>query len=277
MNVNYEKKEAMTFIGYHTEILPEEGYQKCPEFWDREYAAKYARLWQTMQPETDVEKAILDNRIGMFAICADAENGFEYWIAGLYQGGAVPEGLELFAFPESEWDVFTTKGPIPDSLQALNTAVWQKWFPTEGQKYNANGSATLEVYSAGNPQSPDYECGIWVPVNAKRYEYIAYCGLNCEVCEARLASVNDDDALREKVAGLWSELNGVEITPEMINCSGCRIDGVKTPYCDSLCPIRQCALERGVETCGACADMSKCEKLGMITENNADALKNLKS
>lgn len=32
MNVNYEKKEAMTFIGYHTEILPEEGYQKCPEF-----------------------------------------------------------------------------------------------------------------------------------------------------------------------------------------------------------------------------------------------------
>ena len=23
---------------------------------------------------------------------------------------------------------------------------------------------TLEVYSDGNPQSPDYECGIWVPV-----------------------------------------------------------------------------------------------------------------
>ena len=277
MNVNYEKKEAMTFIGYHTEILPEEAYQKCPEFWDREYAAKYARLWQTMQPETDVEKAILDNGIGMFAICADAENGFEYWIAGLYQGGAVPEGLELYAFPESEWAVFTAKGPIPDSLQALNTAVWQKWFPTEGQKHNANGTATLEVYSAGNPQSPDYECGIWVPVNTKQVEYIAYCGLNCEACEARLATVNDDDALREKVAGLWSELNGVEITPEMINCSGCRIDGVKTPYCDSLCPIRRCALERGVETCGACADMSKCEKLGMITENNADALKNLKS
>ena len=168
MNVNYEKKEAMTFIGYHTEILPEEGYQKCPEFGDREYAAKYARLWQTMQPETDVEKAILDNRIGMFAICAEAENGFEYWIAGLYQGGAVPEGLELYAFPESEWAVFTTKGPMPDSLQTLNTDVWQKWFPTEGQKYNANGTATLEVYSAGDPQSPDYECGIWVPVNTKQ-------------------------------------------------------------------------------------------------------------
>ena len=36
MNVTYEKKDAMTFIGYHTEIRPEEGYQKCPEFWDKQ-------------------------------------------------------------------------------------------------------------------------------------------------------------------------------------------------------------------------------------------------
>ena len=34
MNVIYEKKPAMTFIGFHTEIKPNEGYQKCPEFWD---------------------------------------------------------------------------------------------------------------------------------------------------------------------------------------------------------------------------------------------------
>ena len=53
MNVKYEKKLEMTFIGYHTEIRPEEGYQKCPEFWDKEFALKYARLWQTMKPETD--------------------------------------------------------------------------------------------------------------------------------------------------------------------------------------------------------------------------------
>jgi hypothetical protein len=47
-------------------------------------------------------------------------------------------------------------------------------------------------------------------------EYIAYCGLNCEACEARLATVNNDDALRQRVAREWSELNGVEITVEMI-------------------------------------------------------------
>lgn len=76
----------------------------------------------------------------------------------------VPEGLELYSFPAGNWAVFAAKGPIPGSLQTLNTAVWQEWFPTEGQKYHANGTATLEVYSAGNPQSPDYECGIWVPI-----------------------------------------------------------------------------------------------------------------
>ena len=35
MNVTYEHKPSMTFIGFSTSIRPEEGYQKCPEFWDR--------------------------------------------------------------------------------------------------------------------------------------------------------------------------------------------------------------------------------------------------
>ena len=73
MNVRYEHKEALTFIGYHTEIRPEEGYEKCPRFWDREYTQKYARLWQTMTPETPVERAILDNGIGGYALCVDGE------------------------------------------------------------------------------------------------------------------------------------------------------------------------------------------------------------
>lgn len=69
MNEIYEHKNELTFIGYHTEIAPDEGYQKCPEFWDKEYAAKYARLFKTMKPETPVEEAILVNGIGMYAIC----------------------------------------------------------------------------------------------------------------------------------------------------------------------------------------------------------------
>ena len=164
MKVTYEHKPTMTFIGYSTSIRPEEGYQKCPEFWDKEYAQKYSRLWQTMQPGTTVEKAILENGIGMFAICDEKEGSFEYWIAGLYKGGEVPEGLKLYTFPESDWALFSARGPLPGSLQSLNTQVWQEWYPNEGQKFMAKGSAMLEVYSPDNMQSPDYECGIWVPI-----------------------------------------------------------------------------------------------------------------
>ena len=74
MNVTYEHKRTMTLIGFSTHIRPDEGYEKCPEFWDREY---------------------------------------------------------------------------------------------EGRAYEGNGSAMLEVYSAGDMRSPDYECGIWVPVRRK--------------------------------------------------------------------------------------------------------------
>ena len=37
-----------------------------------------------------------------------------------------------------------------------------------------------------------------------------YCGLDCEACEARIATVNNDEALCQRVAREWSELNGVE-------------------------------------------------------------------
>ena len=105
---------------------------------------------------------------------------------------------------------------------------------------------------------------------------IAYCGLDCEKCDARTATLNNDNALREKVAKLWSEMNGVEITAEMINCEGCRADGVKTPFCDSLCQIRQCALCKGYETCGNCSQIDSCGTVGMVLSNNAEAAGNLK-
>lgn len=105
---------------------------------------------------------------------------------------------------------------------------------------------------------------------------IAYCGLDCEKCDAYLATIHDDQALREKTAKLWTQLNQVPIRPEDINCQGCRMDGVKTVYCDQLCGIRQCALKRGVTTCGDCPDMEICQTVGAILSNNAEALNNLK-
>ena len=105
---------------------------------------------------------------------------------------------------------------------------------------------------------------------------IAYCGLDCEKCDAYLATIHDDQALREKTAKLWTELNQTPILPEHINCMGCREDGVKTVFCECLCGIRQCALKKGVETCGDCQDLETCQTVGAILSHNPEARKNLR-
>ena len=107
-------------------------------------------------------------------------------------------------------------------------------------------------------------------------DMIAYCGLDCEKCDAYLATIRDDQELREKTAKLWSELNNTPILPEHINCEGCRMNGIKTVYCDSFCPIRQCALKKDVTTCGDCPELEKCQTVGSIISNNPATLENLK-
>ncbi|MBP5216814.1 MAG: DUF3795 domain-containing protein [Bacilli bacterium] len=105
---------------------------------------------------------------------------------------------------------------------------------------------------------------------------IAYCGLDCQKCPAYIATKNDDQKLREKVAKEWSLWNKAEITPEMINCDGCREQGRKTPFCASLCQIRQCALKKDILTCGSCRELSSCPKVKMISEHNPEAHEVLK-
>ena len=57
---------------------------------------------------------------------------------------------------------------------------------------------------------------------------IAYCGINCETCEARIATIKNDDKMRVEVAKKWCEMNHTDqITPDSINCTGCRVEGEK--------------------------------------------------
>lgn len=107
-------------------------------------------------------------------------------------------------------------------------------------------------------------------------DMIGYCGLDCEKCDAYLATVNDDRALREKTAKLWAELNQAPILPEHINCEGCRVEGMKTVFCDSLCGVRQCAMKKGVRTCGSCLELEQCSLIAPVHASSPGALENLK-
>ena len=107
-------------------------------------------------------------------------------------------------------------------------------------------------------------------------QLIGCCGLDCEKCDVRIATLTNDNTLREKTAVLWTKLNGVTITPEMINCTGCRIEGAKTPFCDKLCPVHNCVREKKLDTCADCAQMDGCPTLGQIAGNSPSVLDNLK-
>ena len=108
-------------------------------------------------------------------------------------------------------------------------------------------------------------------------DMIAYCGLDCEKCSAYVATVNNDQALREKTAELWARLNNAPILPEHINCRGCRVDGIKTVFCENLCGIRQCAMKNGVDSRALRRSLRAARTVSAILANNPEAMENLKS
>ncbi len=83
---------------------------------------------------------------------------------------------------------------------------------------------------------------------------IGYCGLDCEQCGAFIATKNNDDALRVKVAEEWARLYDAPVKPEHINCTGCLSSGIKTYYCDQMCEVRKCATKKAIDTCADCSD-----------------------
>jgi len=103
---------------------------------------------------------------------------------------------------------------------------------------------------------------------------IAYCGLDCEGCPAFIAHLSNDGALREKTAAEWSRAYEANIQPDDVNCTGCTGTGIKFSWCSSGCPIRKCAIEKRVSSCGACPDYP-CGNLGFIHDHCPDARQRL--
>lgn len=118
-------------------------------------------------------------------------------------------------------------------------------------------------------------CTFRISRAAEMKRLIGICGLDCEKCDAYIATRNNDQSLREKTAKLWSELNHASILPEHIICEGCRMNGAKTVFCSSLCEIRKCAVTKKMETCGSCPEKDSCPKVTAIWQNNPQAKENL--
>lgn len=84
-------------------------------------------------------------------------------------------------------------------------------------------------------------------------ELIAYCGLDCNACNAFVATRDNDAALRTKTAADWSKMFGHEFKPADINCTGCAGNGRHVAFC-AMCAVRKCARDHKVTNCGTCDD-----------------------
>ena len=104
---------------------------------------------------------------------------------------------------------------------------------------------------------------------------IACCGLNCATCDARIATMADDNELRTQTAEKWSVKFAAGITPEMINCTGCMEEWVKFNHC-MVCEIRNCVKAKGFNTCGDCKEMDTCTIVSGVHKYMPEAIRNLR-
>jgi len=106
---------------------------------------------------------------------------------------------------------------------------------------------------------------------------IACCGIDCATCDARIATVTNDDVLRKITAEKWAEqFSAPDITAESINCFGCREEGLKFSHCE-VCEIRICVHQKGYQTCGECSELDTCSIVGAIHQYMPELRDNLKS
>jgi hypothetical protein len=81
------------------------------------------------------------------------------------------------------------------------------------------------------------------------FSMIAYCCLECNKCDVYIATQNNDDELRAKIAKEW------KMKAEELYCDGCKSD--RTPF---NCDAKKCAVGRNLPTCAHCDDFPSCDK-----------------
>ena len=166
MEFQLEKRQSMHMIGLGRIFSYDTSYQDIPKFWC-EFCSRYCTQDTPAPPEEQaIRQTIAECIVGEFGVCVeDIDDGehFHYYIAGAYQGGAVPEGMSVFEIPASEWAKFNCIGRIPQSLQTVNTRIFSEWLPGN-QEFEMSMPINIEWYSNGDTNSDDYVSAVWIPV-----------------------------------------------------------------------------------------------------------------
>jgi hypothetical protein len=85
-------------------------------------------------------------------------------------------------------------------------------------------------------------------------QMIAYCGLDCDKCEAYTVTQSDDVPAQERLlARSRAQFNAPDLEMSSVLCDGCSSTGRHGGFC-RVCQVRACASGRNLANCAACPD-----------------------
>lgn len=143
------EKPQFTVVGLSRMFNSETSYREIPKFWSEVMSMENCPV------------------CGIYGVCIDHQENdkeFEYLIADDYiPWKEIPEGCVAQVIPASTWAVFPCRGPLPASLQNVNTRIWSEWLPN-CRNYRLSANLNVEMYApqADNPEDTYSE--IWLPV-----------------------------------------------------------------------------------------------------------------
>lgn len=157
MDYHIQKRDAFKIVGVSKRIstVNDENFTTVPKFWNE------VMRDGTLKKLCGVSETTL-------GVCYDVDREqehFSYLIAVEADGIHDLENQVLLEVPEMTWAVFKSVGKMPDAMQNIWHKIFHEWFPATN--YEHADAPELEVYPAGDAQSEDYVCEIWIPIKEK--------------------------------------------------------------------------------------------------------------
>ena len=143
--------ENVQIIGMVKEIAFCKGQEECPKFWG-EYVERIIKI-PNHNCATCAEL--------YFGACS--KNTFTYVIGGIYKGGEVPQGMQLFPIHSGKWLKMHFEGGMK-AFQEQYQMFYKEWLPQHSEFHCPNNAMTMEWYNGTDINSPDYQCGVMMPL-----------------------------------------------------------------------------------------------------------------
>jgi|GEM_PF-1571941 len=151
MEYRIETKQSFTIVGISRRFRMEDCYQQIPVF------------WKEVLGQGDRPAGI----VGMFGVTYDTtDTDFAYMIGDLYEPWReYPLAYPSITYEKGTWAVFPVHGKLPESLQSVNSAIWQSWIPEHQKSFRFRTSGCVEMYAPLPKKPEETYAEIWLPLD----------------------------------------------------------------------------------------------------------------